>query len=204
MKPRHLFVLAAMLMFATTAACSSAPSTSAIQTAIAQTQTPAAVKPILTPSTSPSPAPTPKPKVSCPDSEVKTYLKELDLLLEEFDDTTKVAESTSRIGLAPVMANMQSQKRSIRRLVAPDCAKYLTDLVVVAVETHIDAFLSFMSQQSDTSVSRKITAAKKVRTTVDEQVETFRKNPIAAYESASLSAESLVLDFEQTGSANVS
>lgn len=133
-----------------------------------------------------------KPKVSCPAGEVKGYLDELDSLLEAFDDTVTVAKSTSRIGLAPVIESMQSHKRSIRQLAGPECASYLTDLVMVAVETEIGAFLSFMAQESDTSVSRKLQAAQNARAAVDAQIEAFRKDPLDAYQTASLDAEKLV------------
>ena len=186
-----LLVLIGLVLLAVLSACSQSPSPSAIQTAIAQTQEPQGTA-TSAPVETPAPVPTPKPKVSCPQDEVKKYLDDLDALLEEFDDTVTIAQSTSRIGLASVIQTMQSQKRSIARLDAPDCAKYLTDMVVVAVETKIDAFLSFMAQASDTSVSRKLNAADEARTTVNGQIEAFRKDPLLAYETATIDAAKLV------------
>lgn len=191
MKRYFFLVLLSLVLLAFLSACSQSPSSSAIQTAIAQTQEPQETVTSL-PAEIPTPVATPKPKVSCPQDEVKKYLDDLDALLEEFDDTVTIAESTSRIGLAPVIQTMQSQKRSIARLNAPDCAKYLTDMVVVAVETKIDAFLSFMSQASDTSISRKLKVADEARITVNGQIEAFRKDPLSAYETATIDAAKLV------------
>jgi hypothetical protein len=191
MTRNSLVALVMVIFIIFPAACSQSPSPSAIQTAIAETQTPRTAETTATPSEASTALPTPKPKVSCPDSEVKTYLSELDSLLEEFDDTVTIAKSTSRIGLASVVADMQSNKREIRRLVAPECASYLTDLVMVAVQAQIDAFLSFMAQDGDTAVARKLQAAEKARTAVNEQIEAFRKEPLDAYETTALDARKL-------------
>lgn len=197
MSIRLFFIVIVSCIFLTVPACSSAPSEDAVQTAIALTQA-APSQESSTPTAEPSPAPTPKPRVSCPDEEVISYLDELDLLLEEFDDTVEIAGSTSRMGLAPVIQDMQSQKRDARRLDRPECANYLEDLVVVAIETKVDAFISFLSQDSDTVVARKLTASEEVRSMVDDEISAFKNDPLAAYEASELTAESLVENADQT------
>jgi hypothetical protein len=138
------------------------------------------------------PSATPKPVVSCLDEDVVQYLDDLDLLLEEFDDTVTLAGSTSRMGLAPVIQNMQSQKREARHLDRPECANYLQDLVVVSMETEIDTFISFLSNDSDTVVARKMAESEKVRNIVDDEIAAFRNDAMAAYEASVVTAESLI------------
>lgn len=192
-----VFVAVFSAIFLTLSACSSPPSENALQTTTAQTQ----IAPSQESTTSAAePSPTPKPRVSCPDEEVISYLDKLDLLLEEFDDTVEIAGSTSRMGLAPVIQDMQSQKRDARRLDRPECANYLQDLVVVGIETKIDAFISFLSQASDTVVARKLTASDKVRDMINDEISAFKNDPLAAYEASQLSAKSLVENAEQVES----
>ena len=119
------------------------------------------------PTHTPSPTPTPKPRISCPEKEVASYLDQLDLLLEEFDDTAEIAGSTPRMGLGPVIQDLQSLRRNARRLDRPECANYLQNVVVMAIKAEIDAFISFLSKDDDSVVSRKFTASKTVRAKVE-------------------------------------
>ena len=153
---------------------------------------------VQTINTEPVLIPTPKPLVSCSDGEVSSYLDELTLLLEEFDDTAEIANSTSRMGLAPVIQDMQSQKRIARRLARPECANYLQDFVIVTMETKIDGFISFLSQESDTIVARKLAVSEEVRSIIDKEIIAFKNDPIAAYEASELTTESLVETANQT------
>lgn len=128
MKLNNFLLLIISLILLILVACSSQPSDSAIQTAIAQTQFPKAQSTL---EATGEPTATPKPRVSCPDEDVSIYLDDLDNLLEEFDDTVTIAGSTARMSLAPIIQDMQSQKREARRLDRPECANYVQDLVVV-------------------------------------------------------------------------
>lgn len=182
-------------------ACSGPPSEGAVQTAIAQTAAaPLAEAEEPTPSAEPeedTPTPTPKPEVECPDDEVEAYLLELDLLLEEWDDTVEIAETTSRMSLAPVVQSLQDVKREARRLERPECADYLQDLVVVGMESDISAFVAFLGQESDTVVARRMQGAEEVWATVDNELQAFQEDPLAAYLASNVSAETLEEELDQ-------
>jgi len=57
-----------------------------------------------------TPMPTPKPIVACPQEEVDVYIKEYGYIMEEWNDTYKIAQSTSRISLGSVIGDLQSIK----------------------------------------------------------------------------------------------
>lgn len=196
-----LFVIISALFLATLIACSSSdPSESVIQTAIAQTQeapdVPETEEALVAdneadPTETPSPTATPKPRVSCRDDDVETYLEELEFMMEEWDDTVTIAESTSRMSLAPIIQDMQNIKRDARRLDRPECAVYLQDLVTLAMESEITALLAFLTQESDTVVSRKMNAALTIRETVDQELEAFQADAMDAYLKSNVSADTL-------------
>lgn len=170
---------------------------SVIPTVAVPTSEPSSTPTVAAPTSEPSPTPTEEPRVSCPENEVVAYLDELDLLLEEFDDTVTLASSTTRIGLAPVIQQMQAQRRSARRLERPECANYLQDLVIVAMESKVDAFISFLSKDSDTVVARKNNASDQVRAAVDAEIVKFRNDPLRAYEASEVTAASLAEDLDR-------
>jgi len=213
---KKIFMIFAVLLFLSFfVACSSSVSEGDIQTAIAQTasapregadnlgssgdeannagqeatQEKASVADI-------SPTETPKPIVSCPEDEVDNYLEELKGLLEEWDDTVDLAGSTSRMGLPSLIQDMQNMKRDARRLDRPECADYLQDLVIVSMESEINAFITFLGQESDTIVSRKIKNAADIRAMVDEEIIRFGNDALAAYLASNTSAQDLALKLE--------
>lgn len=136
------------------------------------------------PSITPIPTDTPKPLVNCPEEEVINYLDNIDLLLEKWDDTKLRAESTSRISLSPEIGELQDIKRDTRRVDKPDCAIYLNDVIIIAMERDIDAFISFLSQDSDSVVSIKLEAAEEVWEIANEEFEKFKESPFEAYQSS--------------------
>lgn len=136
-------------------------------------------------------------EISCNQEDVDLYIKNLKSLLEEFDDIVTVASSTSRIALSPEIREMQSLKRKIRNLDHPECANYLHDLVLLAVETQINAFISFLSQDSDTVVARKMSAANEARRIVDKELSAFQEDPLEAYRKAEITAESLIKELSE-------
>jgi len=127
------------------------------------------------------PSATPRPKVHCPTEEVDHFISEFEITMEEWDDTILLAESTSRMSLAPVIKELQDIKRSTRRMERPECAGYLVDFIIVAMEADIDAFISFLAQESDRTVSNQIIAADKAWALVKNEIESFRNDPYKAY-----------------------
>lgn len=138
-----------------------------------------------------TPTNTPKPRVECPEEEVETYLDEIDLIFEEWDDTKLRAESTSRMSLSPVIGELQDIKRNTRRIERPECANYLNDVIIVAMERDIDSFISFLSQDNDSVVARKMEGAEKAWEIVNEELDKFSESPREAYQSTTLSAQEL-------------
>lgn len=143
------------------------------------------------------PTSTPRPRVSCPQDEVEEYLDELGLMLEEWEDTSLRAESTSRVSLSPVIGELQDIRRRTRRIDRPACAGYLNDLVVVAMERDIDSFISFLGQDSDSVVARKMDGAEKAWKVVNDEIANFEEDPVEAYQTSSLTTESLEASLDE-------
>jgi hypothetical protein len=137
------------------------------------------------------PTPTPKPIVACPQEEVDVYIKEYGYIMEEWDDTYKIAQSTSRMSLSSVIGDLQSIKREISRLDAPECAHYISDITGVAMESSIDALLSFLGQDSDSVVQRKLAGATTTWELVNSEFENFKNSPVDAYMAFNLTTEEL-------------
>jgi len=140
---------------------------------------------------------TPKPKVDCSQEEVDSYLDELDYSLEEWDDTYLIATSTSRMSLAPIIGDLQDIKRDVSRFDRPECADYISDIVVVAMESDINALVSFLSQDSDSVVSRKMAGAKEAWEIVDTELKNFKESPLDSYMAFNLTSEEIASSLEQ-------
>jgi uncharacterized protein YrzB (UPF0473 family) len=134
---------------------------------------------------------TPKPKVNCPNMEVNTYIEALSDQLEEWDDTHLVAVSTSRMSLAPIIGDLQEIKRNIGDIERPECSNYLNDIVIIAMESDIDALISFLRQDGDSIVSQKMAGADKAWDIVEEEFEKFKEAPLDAYYASNSSAEDI-------------
>lgn len=182
MQERNLLVVLATALLLTASACGGATQDSK-DTSLAN-DTPASTN-------TPIPTDTPKPRVSCRQDEVDKYVDELELVLEEWDDTSRRAETTSRMSLSPVVGELQDIRRRTRRLDRPDCGDYLNDLVVVAMEREIDSFISFLGQDSDSVVARKMNGAEKAWEVVNEEIANFEEDPVEAYQTFSVSADEL-------------
>jgi hypothetical protein len=91
---------------------------------------------------------------------VKEAMYLLEQTLEKFDDANALASSTSRINLAGPIGDLQSIKRETDALVVPTCLGKSKTLLVKGMQSNIDAFLAFSSQESDTQVSSLLSNAK--------------------------------------------
>jgi len=117
------------------------------------TQSAAPVPPIDTPTPRPTSTPT-TPKVSalC-QSQTQDYLAQIQPLLEEWDDAVEVANSTARIALSPLVSDMKRIQREVETVGPPDCARDAHVLLTGGMDNVIDAFLAFMTEESDAVVS---------------------------------------------------
>lgn len=130
---KYIFPFLILLIFIP--ACASAPSESVIQTAIAQTQ--AAVPPVtLTPEPTPTPAP-------CISEVTHTQLSDI---LARFDDAVTLADSTPRIQLADVIAEMQAIRREAGSLEVSACLGVIYPTLITSMDALIEGFTAFMAQ----------------------------------------------------------
>jgi len=141
---------------------------------------------------------TPKPKVECPQEEVDAYLDEIEYTLEEWDDTYLIATSTSRMSLAPIISELQKIKRDVSRIDRPECANYINDIISVAMESDVSALISFLSQDSDSVVSKKMAGAQKAWEIADAEFENFKEAPLDAYFAFNLTSEDITAELEQS------
>ena len=80
-------------------------------------------------------------------------MEQIQPLLEEWGDTVEVANSTARIALSSLVSNMQRIQREVEAVDSPDCARHANGLLTGGMDDVIDAFLAFMSNESDSVVS---------------------------------------------------
>lgn len=149
------------------------------------------------PASIPTTTPMPKPKVKCSQEEVDVFLDELDFTLEEWDDTYAIAVTTPRASMGPIIGELQDIKRNTRRIDKPDCAEYISGIVVVAMESDINALISFLGNDSDSVVNRKMSGAKKAWEIVNNELDSFRASPLEAYKAFNLSAEEIAMSLDQ-------
>lgn len=135
---KYIFPFLFLLVFIP--ACASAPSESVIQTAIAQTQ--AAVPPVtLTPAPTTEPTPAPSPCIS------EATHAQLSDILARFDDAVTLADSTPRIQLAEVIAEMQAIRREAGSLEVSECLGAIYPTLVTSMDAIIEGFTAFMAQK---------------------------------------------------------
>lgn len=144
-----------------------------------------------------APTPTPKPRVDCSQEEVDAYLEQFGYTLEKWDDTYQIAMSTSRASLAPILGELQGVKRDVSHLDAPECAVYINDITVVAMENSIGALISFLSNDGDSIVQRKLKGAENSWGIVNTEIDNFKSDPMEAYMAFNMSTEELQESIEQ-------
>jgi len=105
-----------------------------------------------------SPTSTPTPDICGPDAMMEYYDTIRDVG-RRFDDAETLANNTSRMNLPPVIGDLQAIRRDAEDLIVPDCAKDAQDLLVKYMNSTIDGYLAFMSDEADSTVSSYFKAA---------------------------------------------
>lgn len=79
------------------------------------------------------------------------FLKDADALTTEWTDAVKLASSTSKISLAPQVAQLQALRRKLTDLQVPQCALVYRDSLAAHMDATIEMFLAFMRGESSAS-----------------------------------------------------
>ena len=98
----------------------------------------------------------------CESKESKEYLKDASKKYEIFFEKFKLADSTSRMNLTPVINDMQNIKIEFDELITPiKCEELINahDLYLEGMDLVIDGFLSFQSQEDDSDTWNKFLEA---------------------------------------------
>jgi len=84
--------------------------------------------------------------------DVAKYQKTVKPLLQEWDDAVKLANSTPRMSLPPQIEKMQSVRREVADLKIQSCLTDEHQLLLEAMDSQIDGFISFLAQDPDATV----------------------------------------------------
>jgi hypothetical protein len=128
---KNLFIL--IIIIYLLAAC--APSEAAIQTAIAQTQ---AAQPVSTATQKPTSTPAP-----CISNELHQQISDV---LSRFADAVTLGDSTPRMQLADVIADMQAIRRDAESLSFSDCLTPIRPHLIAYMDSAINAFTAFLAE----------------------------------------------------------
>ena len=85
--------------------------------------------------------------VSC-SKQSKDFITKMEALFDDWDDSTNLASHTARIALSPVIAQMQSIRRQVNDLKAPQCAKHVQDELMAYMDKSIESYTAFMDNDS--------------------------------------------------------
>lgn len=113
----------------------------------------------IQPTPTASPVPTEQPCTV----QASALIADLEAVFDEWDDANKIAGSTSRIGLAGPVAELQKIRRSVTDMNPPECAREVETLLVNHMDKTIDGYLSFMADEPDATVSRHFDEASKLQ-----------------------------------------
>ena len=95
---------------------------------------------------------------SCADT-LTSYSSDITPLIEEWDDTVKLADQTPRMQLASQVTTLQSIKRKVSAMTVPECAKTAHEHLVDSMESTIDGFTAFLSQDSESEITEHFKTA---------------------------------------------
>lgn len=95
----------------------------------------------------------------CGVTKVKTADTEIIAILNRWDDAINLASSTGRISLTGPVAKLQDIKLDIMNYPVPVCMNFAKDNLLSYMDLMIQGFLDFMGQESDETVSSKMSNA---------------------------------------------
>ena len=95
---------------------------------------------------------------SC-ESGLPDFAKTLDPLAREWDDANALANSTPRAALAVQIGNLQSVRRRVQDVTAPECGAPMKQHLIGAMDETIQGYIAFLGQKSDSVVQGHFTAA---------------------------------------------
>jgi hypothetical protein len=89
----------------------------------------------------------------CSQSNREKCADELDRLARKFFDGAKLANSTPRVSLGPMVADLQATRRDTEDLKVPACAESSKMTLVDYMNAAIEGYRLFMAQETDTKVN---------------------------------------------------
>lgn len=96
--------------------------------------------------------PTPTPQPTCSLSDGRKVRDALGDVVQEWLDAVNVASETSRLTLAPQVAELQRIRRTVNQMDWPDCATAAKVALVGSMDSTINGFLAFMANKPDSEV----------------------------------------------------
>ena len=94
----------------------------------------------------------PTPTPAC-QAEVSAYLDKMRPLVGKFSDTTKLANSTARIALAPIVRDMQQIRRDMIDIPSPQCAKPAVLLISEGTDLIVNNYIRFIAKEDEKSIA---------------------------------------------------
>jgi hypothetical protein len=89
----------------------------------------------------------------CGEKAVIKASAEMKDIYSRWADSVQLAGSTSRLGLSPVISNMQALKQEADAVRIPGCLSPMKTAMVASMDEGIEAFLAFMADSADSTVS---------------------------------------------------
>lgn len=143
---RLLFVLITAVLAACSGGDDTVATSVALTVAAVPTQTLAPTDmPRPTDTLVPSPTPIPTVELTCSE-EAADFAVAASALLDEWDDTNELADSTARIALSGPVSDLQDIKQRASALDAPDCAAGVKDTLLGYMDIQTDVYLTFMAE----------------------------------------------------------
>lgn len=81
------------------------------------------------------------------------FRKTVQPIFQEWADANQIASSTSRIALPTQIASLQAIRRKAQDIQAPSCAATAKTELISAMDSSINGYLAFMSQESESTVN---------------------------------------------------
>jgi hypothetical protein len=105
----------------------------------------------------PTPVPTPPPPCRLDDGQ--PVFDRMQVFMDEWRDTVRVAGATSRIALSTPVSQLQRLRRDAQSIRWPLCAEQAKRHLVQMMDDTIEGFLTFMSNGGDAATERQFRAA---------------------------------------------